>query len=84
MRDVEATSAGRARAEIEAAQAAIERSRARIAASLNALRDEVANRADWRAWVRSRPLPIVLGALVVGYLWGRAGRGPSPPSNRRR
>jgi hypothetical protein len=75
----------RERAEIEAAEAAIERSRARVAASLTALRDAVATRGDWRAWVRARPLPFVLGALVVGYLWGH-GRGPSPepPSNRRR
>jgi hypothetical protein len=75
----------RERVEIEAAEAAIEQSRARVAASLAAVRDEVASRGDWRAWVRAQPLPFVLGALVVGYLWGR-GRGPSPepPSNRRR
>ena len=73
------------RAEIEAAEATIERSRARVAASLAELRDAVASRGDWRAWVRARPLPFVLGALVVGYLWGH-GRGPSPepPPNRRR
>jgi hypothetical protein len=83
MKDTEAMS--RERAEIEDAEATLEQSRARVAASLAALRDEVARRGDWRAWVRARPLPFVLGALVVGYLWGH-GRGPSlePPSNRRR
>jgi hypothetical protein len=61
-----------------AARAAIaadlERARARVAASLTTLGEEVARRGSWRAWVRARPGLALAGALALGVLWGGAGR----------
>jgi ElaB/YqjD/DUF883 family membrane-anchored ribosome-binding protein len=59
------------------AEADLERSRARVAESVLALRDEVARRSDWRGWVRQRPWLVVGGALALGFLLGR-GRGRRP------
>lgn len=55
------------RAEIAAE---IDRARARVAASLTTLGEKVANRRDWRAWVRERPALVVAGALALGFLCG--------------
>jgi hypothetical protein len=55
------------------ARAELERSRARVEASVTALRDEVDRRRDWRGWVRQRPGLFLAGALALGFLWGRAG-----------
>jgi hypothetical protein len=59
--------------------AEIERARARVAASLHTLGDEVSRRGDWRAWIRARPTLALTGALVLGFLWG--GGGGPPRSN---
>jgi hypothetical protein len=48
----------------------VERARARVAASLTTLGEEVARRGDWRAWVRARPALVILGALALGFLMG--------------
>jgi len=48
----------------------IERTRAELVTSVSALREEVAARADWREWVRRRPLTCVGIAFAVGYLMG--------------
>jgi hypothetical protein len=64
--------AAEGRAEIAAE---IERARARVAASLTTLGEEVARRGDWRAWVRARPALALGGALALGFLWGGGGGG---------
>lgn len=51
----------------------IERAREQIAVSAQALREEVAMRADWREWVRRKPAQMLLGAFAVGFLIGRSG-----------
>ena len=51
-------------------RAEIEQTRAEIAASMLALRDEVGRRMDWRSFVRRRPLAAVGAAFAVGYLLG--------------
>jgi hypothetical protein len=56
--------------ELARAEAEIARTRARVASSLVALRREMARRADWREWVRRRPLPFMAGALLLGALLG--------------
>jgi ElaB/YqjD/DUF883 family membrane-anchored ribosome-binding protein len=63
----EAKVAGRTPAEL---RAEIERTRAELVTSVSALREEVAARADWREWVRRRPLTCVGIAFAVGYLLG--------------
>jgi hypothetical protein len=52
-------------------EAEIARTRARVASNMLALRREVVRRADWREWVRRRPIPFIAGAFVVGLLLGR-------------
>ena len=52
-------------------RAEIEDARAEIADSMLALRDEVAERLDWRNLVRRRPLAAVGMAFAVGWLLGR-------------
>ena len=56
--------------------AEIERTRARLAASIGALRQEVATLADWRSWVRRNPAPYLAGAFALGLLlgWRATGR----------
>jgi ElaB/YqjD/DUF883 family membrane-anchored ribosome-binding protein len=49
-------------------QAEIERTRERIASSVFALRERVSSAADWREWVRRRPL-IALGLAVAAGMW---------------
>jgi hypothetical protein len=72
-------------AELAQAEADVERTRARVAQSVMALRNEVVRRADWREWVRRRPAPFLAGALVLGFLWGhRRSAGASNLKNRRR
>jgi hypothetical protein len=54
----------------------LDRARARVAASLTTLGEEVSRRGDWRAWVRARPGLVLAGALALGFVWG--GGGPPP------
>jgi hypothetical protein len=68
--------------EVARAEAALERSRERVERSVNALRDELARRTDWRGWVAQRPAVFLGAAVLLGFLWGyrrSVGRG----SNRR-
>jgi hypothetical protein len=69
---------------IEQAEADLERSRARVAASVTALRNEVARRRDWRDWVRRRPGLFLAGALALGFLWGRGGDAHDDDNNKHR
>jgi ElaB/YqjD/DUF883 family membrane-anchored ribosome-binding protein len=62
-----------ARAEAELAE-----SRAEVAESMMALRDEVARRTDWRGWIRRRPGLALGAAFAVGLLLGTRGRGWRP------
>ena len=54
-----------------AVRAEIERTRAELATSVNALRHEVAQATDWRLWVRKRPLLCVGAAFMAGFLIGQ-------------
>jgi hypothetical protein len=56
--------------ELARAEAEVERSRARVAESVLALRREVARRTDWRSWIARRPLAFLAGALALGVWWG--------------
>jgi hypothetical protein len=62
---------------LEETEAEIERTRARLSASLGALREEISDLASWRTWVANRPVPFVAGAFALGFLVGLAtsGRG---------
>lgn len=51
-----------------ALRAEIERTRAELATSVTALRQEVAETVDWRAWVRKRPLLAVGAAFTIGFV----------------
>jgi hypothetical protein len=53
-----------------ALRAEIERTRAELATSVTALREEVASVTDWRAWVGKRPLLCVGTAFLIGYWLG--------------
>jgi len=63
--------AGSERRDPQRIRAEIEQTRAEIAESMLALRDEIARRTDWRAFVRRRPLVAVGVAFYVGYLLGK-------------
>ncbi len=51
-----------------ALRAEIERTRAELATSVTALREEVAHVTDWRGWVGKRPFVCVGAAFMVGFL----------------
>ena len=57
--------------ELAQAEKDVELARERVAASVMALRNEVARRADWREWIRRRPGLFMAGAFIAGFLWGR-------------
>ena len=58
----------------EQLRADIERTRAELSLSVSELREEVAWRMDWRAWVLRRPLTCVGAAFFVGFLIGNSQR----------
>jgi ElaB/YqjD/DUF883 family membrane-anchored ribosome-binding protein len=58
----------------EEIRAEIERTRAELSHSVSALREEVAWRTDWRAWVHRRPLACVGAAFFIGFLIGNSQR----------
>jgi ElaB/YqjD/DUF883 family membrane-anchored ribosome-binding protein len=53
-----------------AVRAEIERTRAELATSVSALRQEVAQATDWRLWVQKRPLMCVGAAFMIGFIIG--------------
>lgn len=60
---------------LEETEAEIERTRARLSASLGALKHEISDLGDWRGWVQRRPLPFLAGAFALGVLVGLATSG---------
>jgi hypothetical protein len=68
-------------AELDQIEADLARARARVAASMHALGEEVSRRTDWRAWVRERPVWSLAGALALGFLLGRVS-GPGASRGR--
>jgi ElaB/YqjD/DUF883 family membrane-anchored ribosome-binding protein len=67
----EGSRAGSTRRDSAHIRAEIESARAEIADSLLALRDEVSDRLDWRAFVRRKPAVALGVAFAVGYLLGK-------------
>lgn len=55
-------------------RAEIERTREELSHSVSALREEVAWRTDWRAWVTRRPMACVGAAFFIGFLLGNSQR----------
>lgn len=53
-----------------ALRAEIERTRAELATSVTALREEVAHATDWRSWVARRPYVCVGAAFMIGFMLG--------------
>ncbi len=51
-------------------QADIERAREEITQSVLALRERVSRAADWREWIRRRPVVLVIAALAIGAFVG--------------
>jgi ElaB/YqjD/DUF883 family membrane-anchored ribosome-binding protein len=68
---------GRTDAELAEIEAELWRARARVAASVHALGEEVSRRTDWRAWVAERPGWTLGAALALGFLLGNLGGGPT-------
>ena len=56
---------------IVGAHAEIERTRAQLSQSMQALQLAIKKEADWREWVRQRPALFVTAALVLGFACGR-------------
>jgi ElaB/YqjD/DUF883 family membrane-anchored ribosome-binding protein len=54
-----------------ALRAEIERTRAELATSVTELREQVTQAADWREWVRKRPLLTLGAAFMLGFLLGQ-------------
>jgi hypothetical protein len=63
-------------AELIDAEADIAKDRERFLQTVSTLRRELATAAKLRYWVREHPLPVLGGALLlgfwVGWRWGRA------------
>lgn len=55
---------------VEEVRADLERARSQVVNSALAIRQEVALRTDWRAWVRQRPALCLAGAALIGFLIG--------------
>jgi ElaB/YqjD/DUF883 family membrane-anchored ribosome-binding protein len=53
-----------------ALRADIEKTREQLASSVVQLRQEVANRTDWREWVRNRPVLAIGACVAIGFLIG--------------
>jgi hypothetical protein len=54
----------------ERIRADLERTRAELARSVQALRQEVARTVDWREWIRRHPAAFLIGAFTVGFALG--------------
>jgi len=54
-------------------RAELQRTREELAATVSALSSEVSARADWREWVRRRPVVLVGGAFALGFWLGDRG-----------
>jgi ElaB/YqjD/DUF883 family membrane-anchored ribosome-binding protein len=50
------------------------RTREQVAASVHALRTELAAQTNWREWVRRKPWVWLTGAFVLGVVVGKHGR----------
>jgi hypothetical protein len=61
--------------DVETIEAELERARARVAASMRRLGDEVERRRDWRSWVRARPTLVLVCAFALGALIERRHHG---------
>jgi len=59
--------------ELRATEAAIARTRERLAGRLTELRGEISGLTDWHTWVARKPLTFVAGALALGFLLGLRG-----------
>ena len=57
----------RARRTPDEVRAEIERTRAEIVSSANALRREMAMRMDWKRWVGQNPGLFMAGAFMLGF-----------------
>ncbi len=55
----------------EALRAEIERTRAELVTSVSALREEVAQAANWRTWMHRRPFVCMGVAFMMGFLLGQ-------------
>jgi hypothetical protein len=56
--------------EAEHVRAEIERAREQVASSVEALRGEIVSTVSWREWVRRNPYAAVVGAFLLGFLYG--------------
>jgi hypothetical protein len=54
----------------EEVRADIARARAELADAAQALRTQVAEKIDWRTWVRENPAPVLIGAFAIGFWIG--------------
>ena len=63
---------------VVSAEADLSEARERVAESMRALRDEVARKTDWRAWVRRNPGWALGAAFAFGLLLGARGKGQRP------
>lgn len=54
----------------EEVRADIAKARAELADAAAALRTQVAEKIDWRAWVRNNPAPVLIGAFAIGFWIG--------------
>jgi hypothetical protein len=59
----------------ERIRADLERTRAELARSVEALRLEVARTVDWREWMRRHPAVFLIGAFTLGFALGIRRRG---------
>lgn len=51
-------------------RADIARAREELSVAAQELRTQVAERIDWRTWVRESPAPFLIGAVALGFWIG--------------
>lgn len=56
--------------ETQRARAEVERTREQLSRSMLALRGAMVRRAEWREWVRRRPVLFFAAALTLGFVFG--------------
>jgi hypothetical protein len=56
--------------EVARAKAALAEAREQLAAAIVGMREDVVESADWREWVRERPLASVAAAFLLGVALG--------------
>lgn len=57
--------------QVTAARERLRRAQERTQDAMDALRTDLARRADWRVWYRAKPVYFIAGAFLLGFCLSR-------------